>query len=54
MTTPAVLPSATYSHGPFQQLVGYDILHGENGLYFRLTIQRGHLNPMVCCTAACL
>ncbi len=45
MTAQPPLPSATYSHGPFQQLVGYDILHGENGLYFRLPIRRDHLNP---------
>lgn len=45
MTAQPPLPSATYSHGPFQQLVGYDILHGENGLYFRLPIRRDHLTP---------
>jgi uncharacterized protein (TIGR00369 family) len=38
-------PSASYFHGPFQQLVGYDILHNERGLYFRLPIRRDHLNP---------
>jgi uncharacterized protein (TIGR00369 family) len=25
--------------------VGYDILNGEHGLYFRLPIRRDHLNP---------
>jgi uncharacterized protein (TIGR00369 family) len=38
-------PSASYFHGPFQQLVGYDILNDERGLYFRLPIRRDHLNP---------
>ena len=38
-------PPASYFHGPFQQLVGYDILHNERGLYFRLPIRRDHLNP---------
>jgi len=37
--------SASYFHGPFQQLVGYDILNNERGLYFRLSIRRDHLNP---------
>jgi uncharacterized domain 1 len=37
--------SASYFHGPFQQLVGYDILNNERGLYFRLPIRRDHLNP---------
>jgi uncharacterized protein (TIGR00369 family) len=36
---------ASYFHGPFQQLVGYDILNNERGLYFRLPIRRDHLNP---------
>jgi uncharacterized protein (TIGR00369 family) len=45
VTSQPPLPSATYSHGPFQQLVGYDILHNERGLYFRLPIRRDHLNP---------
>ena len=36
---------ASYFHGPFQQLVGYDILHNERGLYFQLPIRRDHLNP---------
>lgn len=38
-------PSAAYFHGPFQQLVGYDILKGERGPYFMLPIRRDHLNP---------
>ena len=37
-------PSASYLHGPLQQLVGYDILHNERGLHFR-PIRRDHLKP---------
>lgn len=36
---------ATYSHGPFQQLIGYDIVSDAHGVYFRLPIRRDHLNP---------
>jgi uncharacterized protein (TIGR00369 family) len=45
MNAPEPAPSASYFHRPFQQLVGYDILHNERGLYFRLPIRRDHLNP---------
>lgn len=37
--------AATHRHGPFQELVGYEILHGEHGPYFRLPIRRDLLNP---------
>lgn len=36
---------ASYFNGPFQQLVGYDILNNERGLDFRLPIRCDHLNP---------
>ena len=36
---------ASHSHGPFQELVGYDIVNDRHGLYFRLPIRRDHLNP---------
>lgn len=43
---PAPDPAApTHAHGPFQQLVGYEILHGADGPVFRLPLCRDHLNP---------
>ncbi|MDP1693681.1 MAG: PaaI family thioesterase [Burkholderiaceae bacterium] len=46
MTTPSFAPAPpTHSHGPFQDLVGYEILDGESGPYFRLPIRRDHINP---------
>lgn len=39
-------PSApTHAHGPFQELVGYEILTDDEGACFRLPIRRDHLNP---------
>lgn len=35
----------THAHGPFQELVGYEILVGEQGPYFRLPVRREHINP---------
>lgn len=35
----------THAHGPFQELVGYEILHNAQGPYFRLPIRRDHINP---------
>ncbi|MCW5656987.1 MAG: PaaI family thioesterase [Burkholderiaceae bacterium] len=35
----------TQAHGPFQELVGYEILHNERGPYFRLPLRRDHINP---------
>ena len=37
--------AATHRHGPFQDLVGYEILNGDAGPYFRLPIRRDLLNP---------
>lgn len=43
---PAPDPTApTHAHGPFQELVGYEILAGEAGPVFRLPVRREHLNP---------
>lgn len=43
---PAPDPAApTHAHGPFQELVGYEILAGEHGPVFRLPVRRDHLNP---------
>lgn len=32
-------------HGPFQDLVGYEIHRGAEGIYFTLAVRREHLNP---------
>lgn len=42
---PSDPPAATHRHGPFQDLVGYEILNGDAGPYFRLPIRRDLLNP---------
>ncbi|ODV09037.1 MAG: phenylacetic acid degradation protein [Rubrivivax sp. SCN 70-15] len=33
------------AHGPFQDLVGYELLSGDQGACFRLALRREHLNP---------
>lgn len=45
MNVAGVAAPASHSHGPFQELVGYDILNDGHGLHFRLPIRRDHLNP---------
>lgn len=35
----------TLAHGPFQELIGYEILRNEQGPYFRLPVRRDHINP---------
>jgi uncharacterized protein (TIGR00369 family) len=35
----------TYAHGPFQELVGYEILDDPQGSCFRLPVRRDHINP---------
>ncbi len=45
MSDTGVPQPASFRHGPFQGLVGYDIVDDENGLYFTLTIRRDLLNP---------
>ena len=43
---PAPDPTApTHAHGPFQEMVGYEILDTEAGPVFRLPVRRDHLNP---------
>lgn len=37
-------PQTTDHHGPFQDLVGYDIVQDGSGLYFTLPIRRDLLN----------
>jgi hypothetical protein len=34
----------TYAHGPFQELVGYEILDDPQGSCFRLPVRRDHIN----------
>lgn len=43
----------THAHGPFQQLVGYEILPGGDGPVFRLPLCRDHLNRTAWCMAGC-
>lgn len=39
-------PSApTHGHGPFQELVGYEILDDGGPACFRLPLRRDHINP---------
>lgn len=45
MTAHDASPVPTHAHGPFQDLVGYEILSNEQGPYFRLSIRRDHINP---------
>ena len=45
MKTPPSDQTATHRHGPFQDLVGYEILEGDAGPYFRLPVRRDLLNP---------
>lgn len=45
MSEPDSPAAGSYSHGPFQLLIGYDIVNDEKGLYVRLPIRRDHLNP---------
>jgi uncharacterized protein (TIGR00369 family) len=44
-TPPSDPPTATRRHGPFQDLVGYEILGGDAEPYFRLPVRRDLLNP---------
>jgi uncharacterized protein (TIGR00369 family) len=37
--------SAPRNHGPFQDLVGYEIHRGAQGIYFTLAVRRDHINP---------
>lgn len=35
----------TYAHGPFQELIGYEILDDDQSTLFRLPVRREHINP---------
>lgn len=37
--------TAPRGHGPFQDLVGYQIHRGAQGIYFTLAVRREHINP---------